>query len=201
MSIGALMKSMTFTELVNLEKGIYKNQSKNLQGIVTSVEKVVVCLGELQKSSFFKLANPLGYFVLTDFRVLAYDGGFTNVMLDKIVKIEVRSLILAAELLIALPEYSSEPVGQISYSANGINYCNVLPLQSDIAYVNRLAGEMNKYISEAKIRLRSNTITVNTTQQGINNIAGQLETLASLYNSGAITQSEYNKAKEKLLSS
>ena len=187
------MKSMTLTELDNLEREINKNRSANLRGLITSAEKVIVCLGDFKKASLLNWGDSITYFILTDYRLISNCLGFTNVMLDKIVNMENGWLV---GLQIGLQENSAESVGAISHSKRGLNYYTVL-MTTDADYVNKLIGLMNKYISESKIRLRSNTVNI---KQDENDIAGQLEKLASLFKSGAITQSEYNKAKEKLLS-
>ncbi len=188
---------MTFAELDRLEKETCKKQSKNLSGIITSEENVIVCLGEYKRVLWY---DTVSYFVLTDFRVLADCIGFVNIMLDKIVRVENKRNLDGHTLYVGLPEYSAEPVGGAAFSENGVNYYRVYFTKSDAAYSKWLTDELNKRISEAKIRLRSNTVNVKIAGQDENSIAGQLEKLASLYHSGAITQSEYNKAKEKLLS-
>jgi hypothetical protein len=191
------MKSMTFTELANLEKETNKNKSHNLKGIVTPSEKIIICLGELRKALWSKV---LIIFVLTDYRLLANLIGFTNVMLDKIVNVKNKSTNDGYQVYIGLSENSVETEGGATFTENGINYHLVYWTKNkDDAHIKWLTDELNKSISEAKIRLRTNTINVKITQD-VNDIAGQLERLASLYNSGAITQSEYNKSKEKLLS-
>jgi hypothetical protein len=192
------MKSMTFIELDSLEKETNKNKSKNLIGLVTPSEKVIICLGENKKVLWSDLVN---FFVLTDYRLLANLMGFTNVMLDKIVNVKNRRTLDGHQVYIGLSENSVETEGGAAFTENGISYHLVYwTKDKDDAYIKWLTDELNKSISEAKIRLRSSTVNVKIAQQDVNDIAGQLERLASLYNSGAITQSEYNKAKEKLLS-
>jgi len=182
---------MNFTELANLEKEIYQNQSKNLIGIVTPSEKIIVCLGEYQKPSLSNWGKSLDYFVLTDFRILANNNymNFSNIMLDNITSVDIRNFFTGSELIIRVSESARMSLGKSG---------NVLPRDfTDSNYIKWLAGEINKYVSEANIRLRSQPVITN---QG-DGLVDQLQRLASLYNSGAITQSEYQKAKDKLLSS
>jgi len=185
---------MTLAELDRLERETNKDKSKNLKGIVTPAEKIIVCLGETRKANILKLNYSMNYFILTDYRIVDEFAGFTNIMLDKIATVELKSFI-GSELYVGIPQNSTEIVSNITYANNGIRFHRVVPTITDKAYIKWLADELNKYISESKIRLRSNT-----TPNNDNDIAGQLEKLTFLYQSGSITQAEYKKAKDKLLS-
>lgn len=190
------MQTITFTELDSLEKEINKNKSRNLRGIVTTSENIIVCLYENKKILWY---DNVDYFVLSNYRLLVDYLGFKNILLDQIIDVKNTRTIDGYHIYIGLPKYSTEVVGEAALVEKEIKYYLVYFEKSDVTQVTWLTKELIKRVSEAKVRLRSTELNIKVESNDKNDIVDQLSKLTSLYKSGSLTEEEYNKAKEKIL--
>jgi hypothetical protein len=187
--------STTIDELDQLDQKYSrenKRQSWNLRSRIGDHEKIIFCyyeLGNVPNFLGFPVSDIL-FYVLTDIKLIFIDANSVNRLEEiKLKNIKQLRMLVFGFVKLGIEINPPESEGRIFVGVKDKNF-----LQSRI-------DDILKAKSNLEVRLlssRENKNSSNSLSQ--NSIAEQLEKLANLYKSGALSDDEYKKAKGKILS-
>lgn len=175
---------LTFDEINRIEDEYArknKHKSYGLQNHIGDREKIIAC--------YYVQNKNFDFCVLTDLKLLfnpfASTNKFFEVKLSEISQLQVNSTGFLGQGGI-----------KVCFKNSSWNPCDIFMGIKDAVFLEGLTGAIQKAIANLDVRRQSAAININATQ---NNIADQLAKLADLYNAKVLTEDEYKRAKERVL--
>jgi hypothetical protein len=181
--------STTLNELDQLEKQYSpknKRPSWNLRNRIGDDEKILFCYYEIREQDIL-------FYVLTDIKLIVTWNGSPRNLWEYQLN-EVNNIVPNPSLGI----FSS---GGIVIHSKNTPPVTVFDGNKDRDFLQSISGSIQKAKANLDVRLRSSTININTPKtQNQDSIPEQFAKLADLYKSGVLTDDEFKRAKEKVLS-
>src|SRR6266508_1070434 len=181
--------STTLDELDQLEQQYSKKNKRaswNLRDRIGDDEKVLFCYYEIRQQDIL-------FYILTDIKlIVTWNGSPFNVWEYKLN--EVNNVV---------PNHSLGMFGSGGIAVHSKSTPSVMIFDGnkDRDFLQSISGIIRKAKANHEVRLRSATININTPKtSNQNSIAEQLAKLADLHKSGVLTDDEFKRAKEKVLS-
>jgi len=197
--------STSLDELIQLEEDYSrknKRPSGNIRNRITNREKILFCYYEITKQWGFGIFPELVFYILTDLKLVASETGtgftirYIDITLDKIKGIQIipkKTLIVSSGVVIT---------GYLRFYTMYDHNIDTIYLFRDLKDGNFLQ-EIGSSIIQAKANLEFNLRSSNISKPSpfnSNSMVEQLEKLVELYKSGVLSDDEYKRAKERVIS-
>ena len=188
--------SVSLADLDKLEHTIAQQNNRPSLDLINRIaphEKIIFCLYDQHVVGwYFGLINPkpdISFWILTDFRLIYCDYSasadrFKELMLNRLFRTNAISGLLN-DAIISI--YKSPDVTETTFSLGDKNAANYM------------VAELNKAISQSKVRVQPTVVNFQSTTPPTESIVDQIKSLSVLRDSGVITEDEFVRAKQRII--
>ena len=207
--------SATLDEVIALEEEYSrknKRQSCDIRNLISNHEKIILCCYNLVEiQNYFGMVTNSGrrpdllFYILTDVKLLmsyqvglTSEIGFIDIPLDKIKEIQ----IYPTSALFNIKPSGISIIGYTEFYRVGNEASDAFFIFEGIKdsdFLQKVGVSIRQTKANFDFGLRSPNAH-RTTESNSNSTVEQLEKLADLYKSGVLSDDEYKRAKEKVLS-